>query len=56
MYSIMLAHDVVGTSKWFYKGFPVVTPVTQITNKVMVFSVHTKYNGTIPIIIQTYKG
>jgi hypothetical protein len=34
MYSIMWAHNVVGPSTRFFKGFPVVIRATQITNDV----------------------
>ena len=52
----MSAHDVVGPSTRFSKGFPVVTLVTQINNNVSVFSTYTQDNGTIPIGTQTLQG
>ena len=56
MYYILSDHDIIGPSTRVSKGFPVVTPVNQITSNVPVYPSQTRDNGTIPLGIQTSNG
>ena len=56
MYYIMSAHDFIGPSIRFSKGFPVATPATKIINNVMVSPDYAQDNGTIPLGNHTLQG